>query len=225
MTSENYFNPFGTDYDTSELDSDGIHEGGGSSVALEGFYHVQVADVSYTKYDISEGGSEPTRVLPQVKIIMQVLEGDHASEKGKNVYHTIYLAKWADRESGEVEKLQGVQLKGVIAFLHAFGTIGEEVFGRPSVKINLDMFSRLEGLQAIVRVSQEAESVNKETGVVYPARCKIRWNTDVFPIDHKRVEGVNVDRAAIQYLKTGKSTDTGIESVLDESIESALDDI
>jgi len=119
---------------------------------------------------------------------MACLAGEHDSEVGKKIYHRIYMAGWESKQDGVMKKLEEKQVHGILALLHAFGTIGEDAFGKEVFKLNRDMFDRLEQTQAIVKVTP-SEFNGKTTQ-------KIAWNNDVWPLTHEKVNDVPMDLEA-----------------------------
>jgi hypothetical protein len=201
--SDEFFDPFAAPIDTSDVTPETVHEGGGGQVAIAGFYHVRVQSVEYKRevvegtWDESaeNGGSDCKRKLPHYKIVLVALGGEHPSEIEKKIYHSIYLAKWSDRKDGEFQAPELKAWQSIIAFLYAFGTVGEEVFGNANAKLSHDNFMRLENCQAVAKVDIEEHNGKPQ--------ARIQWNNDVWPLNHDHVKDVPKDVEAMQYAMTG----------------------
>jgi len=218
------FNPFDeeNEYDTSDTSEETIHDGGGGIVEKDGHYHVRCFEVIYHPAEASkeEDGEIVKAKLPQAEVKLEVLNGTEPTEVGKKIYHTIYLAGWevkptkSDPACGVMKPLEGRQLAGLLAFLHAFGTVDGSVFGKESITLELGMIERLENLTAIVKVQleeQNEEVINPKTGKPYEPRHKICWNTDAWPVGHEKVKDVPVDPDESQY--GGGSGDAPIDDM------------
>jgi len=186
------FDPFAesVDYDTSEASEESMYKGGGAQVGKEGFYHVMVTHVEYV--EAVEKTDETKASLPHVDVTLKVLAGTEESEVDKQIYHSIYMATWVDKEKkDEMKALEGRQLTSVLAFFYAFGTIGAQILGQKSVHLSAGMYERLEDQNAVVKVGCEKNTegkVNPKTGEVYPDRYKVRWNNDAWPVTHEKVK-------------------------------------
>jgi len=200
---------FTEDYDTSDATVESAHEGGGGAIEKDGMYHVMIQSAEHIDARV-EGDAESSdrvRQLPYVKLQMKVLAGDHEDQKEKKMYHSIYLAKWKD-ESGTSHKDEGQMFRqpdknivGILAFLHAFGTVGEEVFGQEKVRIKKDMFDRLVATHAVIKVTMSEEQYHKESGKTYKPRPELRFNNDAYAVGHEKVKDVSKDTETINYTK------------------------
>lgn len=90
---------------------------GGKSVNKEGRYHCMVVSVKKEKEKELEkarttvkDGQCPHMSPPSVKIVFQVLAGDHEDQNDLMVYHQMYLWKW-DAETAQFRLRAGKELK------------------------------------------------------------------------------------------------------------------
>ncbi len=215
------FDPFASDYSTENADKETIHEGGGGGVQLDGRYHVIVEKSEYLAASVEgddEDADDYARSLPMVKVQMSVLGGEHESEKGKKIFHRVFLGSWKDdsgndtKKAGRINPLGEKQLHGTLAFLHAFGVIGDDAFGQSTFKLSLDMFERLENTQAIVRVSMSEERTNAKTGQVYKPSAQM-WNNDAWPLGHEKVSDVPRDHEAANYVTSGEVSSDDLDDI------------
>lgn len=199
------FDPFGGEYNTEDVSAEAIHDGGGI-VEKVGWYHVQITSREYVEpLSVEEGGPK----LPHVDLKLRVLAGTEASEVDKTLYHTLWLANWEDKSAGKMAQLNSRNLKSLLAFFHAFGTVGPNVFGQSSVKLDHGMYERLEDAVAVVKVSLEKNTSGAAdaSGKPYPDRFKIQWNNDAYPVDHKRVQSVPKNPDFTNYSASSSTTD------------------
>lgn len=180
------FDPFGQEVSTEGMEPETVHDGGGNTVAAEGRFHVQTESV---EIENKEGE------LPFVKTTMRVLNGEVESELNKVVYNRLYLANWEDKKNKVIGPLKEGAQKGLIAFLHSFGVIGDEAFGQTALRITRDMFERLEGTQAVIKVTKGKDRTVEKDGekVTYAGRYEMQWSNDCWPIDHEKVKDVPKD--------------------------------
>lgn len=183
------FDPFAELFDTEDLSEESVHDGS-VSVAKIGWYHVQIVSREYHAALDSDADFGPK--LPHVALKMRILAGTESSEIDKTIYHTLWLANWEDKSAGEMAPLSSRNLKSLLAFFHAFGTVGPNVFGQTRVKLSHSLHSNLEDTVAIVKVSLERNErgAMDPSGKLYPDRYKIQWNNDAYPTDHPRCEHV-----------------------------------
>lgn len=212
MTDE-FFDPFAAPIDTTGVDAETVHEGGGGQVSIAGHYHVRVQSVEYKReqvegeWDESQDGGGPNckRSLPHYKIVLVALAGEHPSEVDKKIYHSIYLGKWADRKAGEFVGPEAKAWQSIIAFLYAFGTVGDEVFGTAEARLSHDNFMRLENLQAVAKV--DIEEYNGKP------QARIQWNNDVWPLTHDHVKDIPKDIDAMQYAVSGVAAADDLDDI------------
>lgn len=207
--SDEYFDPFEQSVSTEGVDAESVHESGGGQVSIAGRYHVKVQSVEYKNAEVTA----ERKSLPFMKIVMVVLAGENASEVNKKVYHDIYLAKWGDKAAGAIAPMEDRAAQSILAFLHAFGVVGDEVFGQEEVKLKREWFERLENQQAVVKVDMEEERKDEKTGKVYKPRPRIQWNNDVWPLTHDKVADVPKDIEAMQYAITGAASADALEDL------------
>jgi hypothetical protein len=207
------FNPFGEEieYNTSETSEETIHDGGGGRVDKEGYYHVNCFEVTYQPGEPATevDGERIDAKLPKAIVKLKVLNGTEVSEIGKSIYHTLYLANWEDKPTGQMKPLEGTGLAGLLGFCYAFGTVDGSIFGKQSIKLELGMIERLENLTAIVKIQLEKatrKTINPKTGKPYEPRHQICWNSDAWPVGHVKVEDVPTDPDGPQYQKSGEAS-------------------
>ena len=105
--------------------------------------------------------------------------------------------------------LRSDQLRQLLAFLHAFGTVGPSVFGQESVKLTHAMYENLNdtvGVVKVIFVPNKDKKCDAE-GRVYDDQYKIRWNSDAYPVDHAKVSSVPKNPDFANYPATAPDDD------------------
>ena len=195
------FDAFGQPLNTSEMDSESVHEGG-NTVSEEGHYHVQIEQQEIV--EDNEG-----RKLPHVKLTMNVLAGENPDQVGRKVYNRLFLAGWEDKKNGVMGPLSDGAAKGLMAFLHSFGVVGDEAFGQEEFRLTRGLFERLENTQAVIKVTKGEDRTvkNEETGeeTTYKGRYEMAWSSDCWPLDHEKVKDVPKDYQAAAMAGAGSA--------------------
>lgn len=192
-----YQEEIGFEIDATDVDpSEDLHAS--NFVSKEGWYHVTVCDGIKAGNVDDEGKPLPDK-LRTVEMKLQVLRGtgdggvELKDQIDKYLGHTLYIEGWKKKpvyegreliEPGTKGPLEDKSLASLLAFCEAFGISKPEDRGK---KIKMP-FHLLVGKQAIVHVQQDDDY--EKDGKVYKGRMKIRWNNDVYPLDHEKVADV-----------------------------------
>lgn len=179
------YDPFNTTGSTENVTKEDAQKGGGGAgVTKEGFYHISVEAVSF-KTDADKE--------PHVLVQMKTLQGEDKVQDqiGKTIYHRIY-PKPLEEEDKEQKRINGLA-----SFFFQMGVMTEEeAFGNPTFTVNRSHYERLEGCQAIVKVSKRAarEYVDKRTKEKKMGKESFEvWNNDVWNLNHEKVKDVPKD--------------------------------
>lgn len=186
------------------------------TVNKDGMYHVECVKVSMDH----RGDPDSTAgLVPEVKMQLMVLQGDHEDQISKLLYYSLKLAT-RDKESKEekwndkpVVPLDEKQLKNLRLVAYSFGLISSEDVGKPKIRIN---WKRLEGAQAVVRVSHvKPKPFTRPDGTTDESkeRWSIEWPTDFYNLRDEKVKDVKKDGASISML--GGSLSGGGGDLLD----------
>lgn len=192
--------PFSMSGSTEELTKDDLHKGGGAGVSKPGMYHVHVQSVELK-------ADEKT---PNIRVIMEILNGTEESEIGKKIYHRIYFSK---KTKDDPEKEQRA-FRQLVTFLFEFGTLSaDRAFGNKNLVLDRGDFERLEGCQAVVKVELEkAKPYMDEHGVEKEGKdsYKILWNNNVWNLNHEFVADVPKDMQMAAVAPAGGGMDTSL---------------
>lgn len=177
------YDPFAPKGSTVGVDKEEIHRGGGAAVSKPGMYHVVVESVSF------ESGEDKS---PAVLMVNAVNAGTEESEVGKKLYHRIRMTP------PDEEDKRAKWFAGIITLLFEFGVLSEEeAFGKEELQLSRSIFERLEGCQAIVKVTHRPakEYLSKKTGKMEPGKesWEMAWNNDCWNIHHDFVKDVPKD--------------------------------
>ncbi len=176
------FDDFTTVLDTSDVNPDELDSGG--MVDEEGWYHAIVNKVER----FAEEGK-----LKNLRVDFQVCPGVKSKQKGKMLFHRIYLEGWKTKPSegvpGETGPLTQGGKKSLLRFAVGMGLIQKEQVGSPKLAIP---WSLLEGRQAVINVKKEPrkdQATGKENG-----QFEFRINYgEVYPVHHEKVKDVPKD--------------------------------
>lgn len=198
--------PFSVSGSTENVTKESAQKGGGAMVRKTGFYHVFYDSVSFEAGENKE---------PAVLVVMNVLctEDDNKSEMGKKIYHRIRMKPLENPDSEQK------RIAALASFMFQSGVMTEEqAFGNAQFRVTRGDFERLEGCQAIVKVSyrEAREYVDKKTNEKKMANESWEvWNNDVFSLDHEKVKDVPRDWQMAQMVSSGTSSSGSVADDLD----------
>lgn len=160
-------------FDTTGTSADDLNSGG--IVTEECKAHLLVVNV---KKEAKEGK------VPCLVFDLQVMASDKPKQKGKFVYHRVYLKKGVytgegkDRKMIDLEPISEGSLKAVLRFALGLSLITPDDIGKKDLKIP---WSKATGQQCMseLRLGQENDNGKKYIGIQYG---------EVFPVGDERVK-------------------------------------
>lgn len=199
--SADIFSDEETLFDTSEVSADELDSGG--LVDKPGHFHMMVNGVQMIR-------PEKESDLPAIRVDMQVLADSKTGQKGKMLFHKIYLRSRDpdDPERKKVIPLSKGSMKAVLRFAVGMGLITKEQIGSPSLRIPWHM---LDGKQCVAKVAMEPRKKDgKETGE-HDARIPYG---EVYDPRDERMSSVEKDPEAMALLAaTAPLTSTDIDGI------------
>lgn len=219
-----------------EVPSDGFDSpddlySGASAVDKAGFYHVEVAGITPETgsdpteaylpdselAEMTKGMSKDEKKAAEtanwresgdlrcVNVQFRILDGDNLDQKGRSVWRRIQLETWAnhaDHREGRVpfdptDEKGKRRIEGIVAAFYALGIITAEDVRKGRPRITAKALEQAELWQCVVKVSEPDE---------YSDRCRIKWDSDIFPVDHERVKNVPKDGAALAEFRANTGT-------------------
>ena len=161
MSASDY-DPFADDY--TEIDATDINEKNvdeiGNWVTVPGKYHVICNDVK--PKNLKQSGDSIQ--IPEVEILLSVLDGEHPSEKKKKYTHKVRLMNpenWGDfgkgKPGGPLVPLNDGDKKAILNLYYAFGVLGDDVFGKKA-RMSMELFERMRNCMAVVQITERKGS-------------------------------------------------------------------